>query len=145
MEHAAPAFGFSSLQCGSTFPRNSSVYHTSLHTTNICAILCCLYIGVYLTLFIYYGIITISVAHFLLISWHPPPLQPQIYILNSLWKRSIYSLIIQPRNYIPLKMWKIYKPLYFASMNLNYSTVFYTCKCILYLQYTPTCFNEKNQ
>lgn len=58
MEHAAPAFGFSSLQRGSTFPRNSSIYHTSLHTTNICIILCCLYIGMYFTLSIYHGVIT---------------------------------------------------------------------------------------
>lgn len=117
MEHAAPAFGFSSLQRGSTFPRNSSFYHTSLHTTNICVILCCLYIGMYFTLSIYHGVIT-SCGLFLLISC-PSSLQLQIYTSSHYKKRSIFIQVIQvkPRNYIPLNMWTIYKLWYLQGLH----------------------------
>lgn len=117
MEHAAPAFGFSSLQCGSTFPRNSSIYHTSLHTSNICVILCCLYIGMYFTVSIYHGVIT-SCGLFLLISC-PSSLQLQIYTSSHYKKRSIFIQVIQvkPRNYIPLSMWTIYKLWYLQGLH----------------------------
>lgn len=117
MEHAAPAFGFSSLQRGSTFPRNSSIYHTSLHTSNICVILCCLYIGMYFTLSIYHGVIT-SCGLILLLSC-PSSLQLQIYTSFHYKKRSIFIQVIQvkPRNYIPLNMWTIYKPWYLQGLH----------------------------